>query len=344
MMGGSIMKKDQNDRDSAIIIPFPGLKDRYYEKGISSLESHHFQEAVDFLKQAYQMDSTDPHISAAYLAALYENGNYDDSKRMAEELLKSGIGSFYDVLDIYLMILIQLNDYKQVVATLKPLFEENEIPPEKAEHFLQLLKLSEKAVRNQVMENSPKDDIPFLHQEQSPQDQLIGLGMLKDKNIHPYLDSLIEMLSVEKVHPFIKTAILSLFKENKIDQSILVEKLGKKETLNPMDIPSAEEFPFFHLVKNQMESQLRDHNPVLLEQILDMIERHSLCLYPFEWEPTNPSVWTAAYRAMGYELYGENWNLEKLAEFHSVQEAELGTIFTFIVKLEEISSAIVSPQ
>ncbi|KRG11462.1 hypothetical protein ACA29_18090 [Lederbergia galactosidilytica] len=77
------MKKDQNNRDSAIIIPFPGLKDRYYEKGVSSLEAHQFQEAVDLLKQAYQMDSTDPQISAAYLAALYENGDYHDSRQMA---------------------------------------------------------------------------------------------------------------------------------------------------------------------------------------------------------------------------------------------------------------------
>lgn len=343
MMGGSIMKKDQNNRDSAIIIPFPGLKDRYYEKGLSSLESHQFQEAVDLLKQAYQMDSTDPQISAAYLAALYENGDYEDSKQMAEKLLKSGVGSFYDVLDIYLMILIQLNDYKQVVSTLKPLFEENEIPPEKAEHFLQLLQLSEKAAANQVMGNSPNmvDDIPLIHQKQSTQDQLIGLGMLKDKNIHPYLDSLIDMLSAEKVHPFIKTAILTLLKENKIDQSMLVEKFDKKETFNPKAIPSVEEFTFFQLVKNQMESQLRDHNPVLLEQILDMIKRHSYCLYPFEWEPNNPSVWTVAYRAMGHELYGENWNPKKLAEFYDVEEEELRATFAFIVKLEEISSTIV---
>ena len=342
-MGGSIMKKDQNNRDSAIIIPFPGLKDRYYEKGVSSLEAHQFQEAVDLLKQAYQMDSTDPQISAAYLAALYENGDYHDSRQMAEELLKSGVGSFYDVLDIYLMILIQLNDYQQVVSTLKPLFEENEIPPEKAEHFLQLLQLSEKAARNQGVGNSAniEEETSFIHQEQSSQDQLIALGMLKDKNIHPYLDSLIDMLSAKKVHPFIKTVILTLLQENKIDQFILVEKFDVEKTLSPIELPSVEEIPFFLTVKEQVENELRDHNPVLLEQILDMIKRHSYCLYPFEWEPVNPSVWAAAYRAMGYEIYGESWNSKKLAEFYDIGEEELSTTFAFILKLEEISSTIV---
>ncbi|MCJ7839879.1 hypothetical protein MUB24_02910 [Lederbergia sp. NSJ-179] len=336
------MKKDKNSRDSATIIPFPGLKERYFEKGVASLESHHFQEAVDMLRYAHQMDPDDPQISAAFLAALYENGDYDESKRIAEELLKVGLGNFYDILDIYLMILIQLNDYKQVITTLEPLFEENEVPPDKAEHYVTLLQLSKRAAGNQIMADSSKEDhAPLIHNGQSLQEQLASLNRLKDKNIHPYLPSLIERLADEKVHPFIKTVILILLKENEIDQMVLVKKFDRQKTCNPKKIPSIEEFPIFYSVKSQIESQLRDHNPVLLEQIHDMIKRHSFYLYPFELNPAKPAVWAAAYRAMGHEMYGENWRKNKLAEYYGVEEKELETAFAFIVKLEEISSTIV---
>ena len=93
------------------------------------------------LQRANELDPDNPQIVTALLVATYEDGHYHEAKMLAEELLYQGIGDYYEILDIYLMILIQVQEHEQVIHTIETLFEEREVPPDRVDHFQTLLKL-----------------------------------------------------------------------------------------------------------------------------------------------------------------------------------------------------------
>lgn len=340
------MTNEQNDRDSDKIIHFPNLKERLFEKGMAYLEAQNFLEASTLLQQAIEMDPTDSPIATAYLIALYESGDYVKAKSLAENLLQEGIGDYYEILDIYLMVLIQLNNHEYVVSTLEALFEEKEVPSDRMEHFMTLLQLSKKVVANGGFTHTMDQDfeskmeLDFL-KGQDLHEQMLQLGSLADKNIHPYLDSLIVMLKDEDTHPFLKTIILNVLRENRIELAITVHKLGMEGQFVPIKLSPIQEMPLSIAVHAELKLQLADHNPVLLNQIVEIMNRHGFILYPFEVSPNAPLLWAAAYRGMGFELYGEDWNKKEVAESLNVEITELEKALTFLHKLEEISSPIV---
>ncbi|MBS4199843.1 tetratricopeptide repeat protein [Bacillus sp. FJAT-49732] len=335
------MKRDQDDRETGKIIPFPGLKQRYYEKGVACLEAHNFHEAVQLLRQAKEMDETNPNVNSAYLAALYENGDYEEAKILAEEILREGIGHYFEIIDIYLMILIQLNEHQYVIDTIEALFDEREVPAHKAEHFLTLLQLSKKVVENRTYDYSNEYSIDqAVFDSQDLHEQTIQLGSLIDKNIHPYLDSLLKMLADKSTHPFLKTIVLNVLRENKIEKKVNVNKLDFDGYFIPAHLLQVQDMPLFMAINKNLEYHLGDHNPILLEQLKEMNGRHAFILYPFEVHPEDPLLWAAAYRCMGYEMYGEKWDKEKIATMFGVNCEKMVDAFSYLLSLEEISSPI----
>ncbi|MCJ8007015.1 tetratricopeptide repeat protein [Lederbergia wuyishanensis] len=335
------MKRDQGVHETGKIIPFPGLKQRYYEKGVACLEAHNFHDAVQLLRHAKEMDETNPNINSAFLAALYENGDYVEAKILAEEILREGIGHYFEIIDVYLMILIQLNEHQYVIDTIEALFDEKEVPAHKAEHFLTILQLSKKVVENNA--NNYADEFSTdqaVFNSQDLHEQTIQLGSLVDKNIHPYLDSLLNMLEDNNTHPFLKTIVLNVLRENKIEKKVKVKKLNYDGYVIPANLLEVQEMPLLMKINKHLEILLGDHNPVLLEQLKEMTGRHAFILYPFEVNPVDPKLWAAAYRCMGYEMYGEKWNKEKIATTYGVNCDEMVDAFSYLLSLEEISSPI----
>lgn len=336
------MKKNQNDRDPDNIILFPGLKHRLYEKGIARMEAHDFQEAADLLRKAKELDPNNAEISTAYLVALYESSDYKEAKLIADELLHEGTGDYYEIIDIYLMILIQLSEHDQVVHTIETLFEEKEVPFDKVEHFRTLLGLSKKVLGNEQEQQPERISIDsHFFNELDLQEQTFHLGSLADKNIHPYLDTLILMLENKQSHPFLQTIVLNVLRENKINQEVMVRKLHNEGHFIPADLPEVGEVPIFQTIKRTLEEQLEQHNPVLFAQLQEMVDRHAFVLYPFTYMTNNPNLWALAYRGLGFDMYGEDWNKEKLAASHNVDAGELQHALAFLIELEQISSPII---
>ncbi len=341
-MGGTAMKKNQHDRDADNVILFPGLKDRLYEKGIERLEANDFEGAADLLRQAKELDPDHPEISTAFLVALYESSAYKEAKQIAAELLNEGIGDYYEIIDINLMILIQLNQHAQVVHTLEMLFEEKEVPIDKVEHFQTILALSKKVLVNENQDQSKglSIDLDYIN-GLDLQEQTLQLGSLTDKNIHPYLDSLLHMLGDKQTHPFLQSIILNVLRENQVSEPVLVKKMHYEGTFIPTDLPEVAETPLFQAVSNALEAKLEQQNPVLFMQLHEMIKRHALIIYPFEFEKNNSDLWTLAYQGLGFEMYGDNWKKEKMAMELGVNLDDLEGALTILRKLEQISSPII---
>ncbi len=317
------MHREDNERNQNNIILFPRLKERLFTKGIERLEANHFDEAVQLLRQAHEIDSSDSEINMAFIVALYESANYEEAKNIAEQMLYDGIGDYYEVIDLYLMILIQLHEHERVIYTIETLFEEQHVPYEKKEHWRTLLQLSKKIygeAKQKEEKNSSESLLVDQLKEQDLPDQIQKIGKLGDRNIQPYLQALLAILKDESIHPFVKTVVLNVLKEHKIHTPVHVVKFDFSGQFIPKQLTDPHDLPLFQSTKEELTKALDHENPVLLLQLCEMIDRHSLFLFPFELDPFHPALWGAAYRAIGYELYGEEWERMHVAESFGVQQ------------------------
>lgn len=298
------MKKDN-------VILFPGLKERLFRKGIDSLENHQYADAVNLLQQAKELSPEDPQIDKALVIALYEKGDYEEAKDIAKEMLLQGAGDYYEVFDLYLMILIQLHLHDEVVHTLETLFEEQHVPEDKREHYQTLLNFSKKTVDNKKNDFVEKSVSAEEVTEGSFQEQIIKLSSLADKNIQPYLESVVGLLKNGQAHPFLQTVALNVLKEHRIERTVEVRKLGFSGTFNPSTLPDVTETPFFQSVQSELEKELEHENPVLMKQVKEMIKRHQFLMFPFEPEYEKMLLWAAVYRGYSRIMYGEDWNKKR---------------------------------
>lgn len=329
------MKKDN-------IILFPGLKKRLFQFGMERLKDRQFEEATQLFEQASEIGHEDDEIDMALAVAYYEGGNYQKAKQKMEEMLHKGIGDYHENIDLYLMILLQLNRHDQVVYTLETLFEEQHVPIEKMEHYQTLLKFSKKALNNKSKPGPESQEQAYSVLEQGDfREQLIFISELADKNIAPYKDSLMNLLGDHASHPFLQTVALNVLMEHQVQMPVKIKKMGLEGEFIPTELSDVEEMPLYQAVITKLNEELEHENPVLLEQLKEMIHRHQFLLYPFEFAPENPGLWAAAYRGFGHEMYGENWSTEKIADRFNVELSELEQAVSFIFDLEQHSPSTV---
>lgn len=302
------------------VVMFPGTKERLREVGMERMEQRLFTEAVSLLEQAFSLDETDEHTGQLLLMAYYENKNYQQANELASVFLSEGFDEYTDILNIYLLTLIQLHHYDKVYDVIKMLKEENVLPKDKEEHFLTLMSMSERIVKEKER-NDPNEDVSFLN---SPvNEQMMMVAQLAKQNCRPFVTELKKVLESDEQHPFVQSMIIELFREQEIQEHCTVRKFNKEKVFvpsqlaNPFETKQAEEL-LSYLMGSDLES-----NPVLLEQLLEMVKRHLFVTYPIHqvFEPV--SEWAAAYESYIQSLYeGTNVDLqeEKLMFIHELEE------------------------
>ncbi|KKB43382.1 hypothetical protein [Bacillus thermotolerans] len=320
------MKRKKWDRKGNIFI-FPGTSEALIQKGRAALEEKNYDQAVIFLSEAleYAADQ-EGDIKMALLLALYESGQHDPALEICMDMLHQGLGDYYDVLDIYMLILMHQKKYEEMSSMLTALMEEKEFPDKKKEYFESLLSLSNK------MNMSPeKEWQPLFSGKEGIREQMLKLMELTHVNIQPYMGELTAFLRDQEAHPFLQTLALNVLKEHGVEKPVEVRKFQFKETVIPAELPDAFEKGYFKGVIRQLETELADTNPVLLEQAVEMTKRHFSLLYPFEPAHISMPDWTEAVLLL-LDTYYEGRDLEPEGVNPSVYSG-----LAFIRRLDEIS-------
>src|SRR5690606_39227335 len=125
------MRRPERKKTNSKIILFPDLEKRLLEKGLESLQQNKFTEAIDYFENAIEIEPESSEIHIGLVLAYFESGELHKAKERANYMLQSGIGDYIQVIDLYLMILVQLHQYDEIIATIEVLLEEREIPKEK---------------------------------------------------------------------------------------------------------------------------------------------------------------------------------------------------------------------
>ncbi|EDL64654.1 tetratricopeptide repeat protein [Bacillus sp. SG-1] len=334
---------NKGSKDNKIVY-FPQLKERLFEKGIDALQNSHLDQAVQFLEQAYEMDPEDGEVGPALVVALYEGKKYQRAKEICRELLLEGQGDYFKVVELYVMILIQLNEHNEVVSTLSALFDEKEVPFEKEEHFGKLLSFSKRVLEGKEAPAPGRPDEAQVTEEKTIlegkdlQEQTFILAELVNRNIRPYLPELLTALKNEETHPFIGTMIVNVLREHGFNEEVEVKKFGKVMTCIPANLEEVFQTEYFTSVAEGIEDLVAQRNPTLLQQVRETFTRHSFLLYPgeFEWPAEKVSI---AYLLYGLQLYGEDPSDIGLDE-EKTDDAVIKSIESFILELEKVTSPV----
>jgi tetratricopeptide (TPR) repeat protein len=341
---GIHMKKRERAKRKDNIIFLPGLEKRLTDKGLESLQNKRYQEAITLLEEAREHDPENSDILIGLVLGYFEAGAYKEAKELANEMLLKGIGDYFHLVDLYLTILIQLHEYQEIVSTIEALLDEKEIPPDRQDHFLTILQFSRRMADNNVEEepteapqesNHPKE--LNLHSLKNINEQMLVISNLAEKNIRPYIEEIKEYLIFELGHPFLKTMLLTLLKEQEYDKEITVKKFQEDQSVVPTELPDIQTQPRMIEIENLLEKSLENNDPVLFENLKGMVERIFFISYPFEFKPEEASAWAAAFQLLVLDYFGADSDLHALSNEYEISPEKIEQALAKIRELEEIS-------
>ena len=337
------MKKRERAKRKDNIIFLPGLEKRLTDKGLESLQNKRYQEAITLLEEARVHDPENSDILIGLVLAYFEAGAYIKAKELANEMLLKGIGEYFHMVDLYLTILIQLHEYQEIVSTIEALFEEKEIPPDRHDHFITILQFSKRMADNSQQEpmEEEKEETHLkelkLTSLKNLNEQMLVISSLAEKNIRPYMDEIKDYLNSESGHPFLKTMLLTLLKEQEYDKKIVVEKFNEDLSIVPTELPDIQTQPRMKEIENILEAKLENSDPVLFENMKGMVERIFFISYPFEFNPEAVSAWAAAFHLLVLEYLGGEPNIDDISDEYEISAEKIELALSKIRELEEIS-------
>jgi tetratricopeptide (TPR) repeat protein len=337
------MKKRERAKRKDNIIFLPGLEKRLTDKGLESLQNKRYQEAITLLEEARVHDPENSDILIGLVLAYFEAGAYIKAKELANEMLLKGIGEYFHMVDLYLTILIQLHEYQEIVSTIEALFEEKEIPPDRHDHFITILQFSKRMADNSQQEpmEEEKEETHLkelkLTSLKNLNEQMLVISSLAEKNIRPYMDEIKEYLNSESGHPFLKTMLLTLLKEQEYDKKIVVEKFNEDLSIVPTELPDIQTQPRMKEIENILEAKLENSDPVLFENMKGMVERIFFISYPFELQPEAARAWAAAFHLLVLGYLGGEPDVDDISDEYEISTKKIEQALAKIRELEEIS-------
>ncbi|GMB07435.1 tetratricopeptide repeat protein [Thermolongibacillus altinsuensis] len=297
------------------IVPFPHLKERLLEKGMEALQAKRYKEAYEWLEQAKQFDADDADLELAMVVCLFELGEAKEAKKRCQALLEQGKGDW----SLYLSILIHLQQYDEVIATIERLQKEGrDCTP-----FLPLLEFSKKICRSSA-ENEIKQLTSSLLEQDDWEQHVQIIKQLENKYIEPIVPVLNDYLSDERKHPFVKTMILRLLMSKQVKQVVTIQKFGKMMQCSPIQLDENEQAAFADEVLSIVENKFTQQNPSLYEWVKSIWLRYLYMMYPFVPDEFPAEQWAEALYAFVQQCQGQ-------------QTEALHPLIEEIQKIEDIS-------
>ena len=340
---GEIMKKKKQNNNSKII-PFPNLEDRLLNEGMEALKDKRYKDALQFFNQFTTYNQNYPEVQVGIVVCLLELGLYEDAKEKCERLLQEDIGDYFNVMQIYITILIQLSEYDKVVTILEALFEEEKIPAEHAGELFHLLEFSRKSSdhlygpSNQYESSANLQALGHILENGNISEQLQAIQNLKhETTISEITEVLKNVLADRRTHPVIQSMVLQLMIEKDIHDSVVVQKFDWTMKVNLDEVIEIFEHPFTIQVLNKLEDTLIHENPTLYDAVKEIWERFLFVLFPFQPEPLEVMVWAGALHKFGYQLFGIDISDEEIEGIYHIKIEKIDQACQQIMEVEKRS-------
>lgn len=340
---GEIMKK-KKQRNNSKIIPFPNLEDRLLNNGMEALKEKRYKDALQFFNQFTAYNQSYPEVQVGIVVCLLELGLYEDAKEKCERLLQEDIGDYFNVMQIYITILIQLSEYDKVVTILEALFEEEKVPPEYAGELFHLLEFSRKSSNRLYGSSSQIESavniqaLGHILENGNISEQLQAIQNLrKETTISEIMEVLKNVVGDRHTHPVIQSMVLQLMIEKGIHESVVIQKFDWTMKLDLDEVIEIFEHPFTIQVLNKLEDILIHENPTLFDAVKELWERFLFVLFPFQPKPLDLNVWAGALHKFGYQLFGIDISDEEIEDIYHVEINRINQACQQILEVEKLS-------
>lgn len=318
------------------IIPFPNLRERLLEKGLEALQEKQYEKALRFFYEADELKPNGPEIELSVVVCLFDLGEWEEAKKRCQRLLQEQKEYDIQILQIYLSILIHLQQYAEAEAIIQTFLQKRHLSPSIREHFVQLLQFSQK-MSQRPLPAFDDQKIRRLLESNNVADQLQAIKQLEHEPIIPFLPLVKQYLANVDNHPTVKTMLLRLLTAQQINEPITVCKFGNTMTVIPAELDESTETAFAANVLKQLERILANDNPSLCETASHIWLRYVYVLYPFNPFPVCCEKWTAALHVASCRLQGLKVQNEEIVERYGVSVKEVEPLCKKLYEIEKIS-------
>ncbi|MFD9624940.1 tetratricopeptide repeat protein [Peribacillus muralis] len=341
-------ENNRNKAEETRIIAFPNLGERLIAKGLDELGNRNFKAAAQLFSQAREYEPDDDEVCMGLVVSLVELEFYEEAKDLCKEMLNKGIGDYFQLINIYLMVLLQLSEHQEMVTLIELLFDESQIPFDKEEHFEKMLQFSKRALEDRKDEEDRQNQQitaelqeEGLFEGKTDNEMFLVISKLTNINIRPLIPQIEQFLQMDEGHPFFKTMLLNILSDQEYNEEVTLRKFNETKSVLPTELKSLKETDFYKEITSLTEARISQENPSLFEMVHSLIERHSFLLYPFEPEPKSIPAWAAAYHSLAEEYMTGNVCARNIAGDYFVKEEEVTEILSYLKEIEEISYPII---
>lgn len=314
------------------VIVFPGTVEKLLDEAHAFAEDYRYDLANEKFEEALQYTPGDEMTLSVYAYSLYEAKDFEKAKEICERLLEIGPSMYFEAMELYLTVCMQLRQFKQVEKIIESLMEEGVIPEDQIDKFTRLKNLNADIAENKQMqedvvvtqETAENDFTIEEFMERKTEEQLVIVHELMMANIRPIALALKGIIEHEKTHPFVKSLVLLLLVEQEVTMEVEMKKFDRTLTVNPAQLEVPTKMPHFQAVEAIITKEL-EQEPSTLELVEHLIAKHAIVTYPFEWLDYDDEDVALGYidyvgamfgklQEMDYEMIDFLHHLEKLTE------------------------------
>lgn len=265
------MEADKNN-----VVLFPNVQAELQEEAFSALQDKNFAEALDNLNELLRcgVSSYDVHIGK--LISLINLREFNEAFECCESLLDKEDEHYIDYFDYFLIILYEMEQYKEVMYEIDSYKERQEVPIEFTEKFAMLYELSKQMNEEAFQLLYKKLNRAILNDDY--QLQWHYLQQLKDLSLEPP-QSLTGLLKNKSIHPVIKTFIIDWFQKCGEQGTVEIEKFSQTMQVDLDIYPHWNEYPYYQEIHLAI-SDIEQSNPTLYEIIDSLLESYIYVNYP----------------------------------------------------------------
>ncbi|MED4652454.1 hypothetical protein [Bacillus pseudomycoides] len=324
------------DKKENTVVLFPQLSERYIDQGFMALRERKFEDALRCFEILRQYNGETEQTELASVICLLELKRMEESKDRCEKLLETGTVLFGDILETYVTILVQTNDYVGVIETVEEVLQKKELTVEQREKLAQLAQFAENMLNGEetTLVESDFDLEEFskkLFVENFGQ-QLQVIHALLIKNLEKALPALRKFLVDSTRHPYLKTSIIYKMVEKRMKEEIEVEKFGERIMIIPAHLDHNDEYSkkVIHILSNRLESD----NPNMFEAIITYWGEMQASIFPFPLLIDKVEVWAAVLERIGRKRFGLIIDEEELMAAYNITVEEFHIAYQWFLRVE----------
>jgi hypothetical protein len=318
------MRDKKDSSKNSKIVEFPNLAKKLTDKGMKALQNKQIHDSIAYFAQLIELEPTHPQGHYGTVLCFIELERFSEAEQWCETMLENHIGDYYEVMKVYMLVLVQQGKFEKVITVLESVLEEPH-PSKATLVFEQTLHLAQEAIENDEKEEVieiEEDELQLLIKELDnaiPEKQLHAIEMLSRVDSPKIVEAYKIFLEDKQKDPFLKSMILQSLKEKNIDEEIIIHKCNKKMAVYPNELQDVFKDEYVLPIKKLLNKHIEHENPTLYGLSLQIWLHYLYAIYPLIPDDYDANIWTGAIHKVGAFFNGIEIEVEELANIYKIE-------------------------